>query len=101
MLEPVKFPGVQTYVLAPVAVNVTDSPLHILVWLALTVTEGLGFTVTVTVKSEPVQDPEIGVTVYTTLIGALVVLVKVPEIEAATEPEEVPVMPAILGADQE
>ena len=67
------------------------------------VNDGNGFTVTVTLKEAPAQEPvvAVGVTVYTTLIGALVVFVRVPEIDVWAVPDAVPVIPEILGADQE
>jgi hypothetical protein len=59
-------------------VTVNAVPLHIVaVLLAIT---GVGFTVTVTVKLVPTQlpaSPLVGVTVYTTVCTAFVVLVKV------------------------
>jgi hypothetical protein len=63
--------------------------------------EATGLTVTVTVKVAPVQLPEIGVTVYGTLIGAFVVFDKVPVIELTLLPAEVPVIPETDGAAQE
>jgi hypothetical protein len=62
---------------------------------------GFGFTVTVTVKSDPLQEANDGVTEYATFIGAEVVLISVPEINDALEPACVPVIPATDGADQE
>ena len=38
---------------------------------------GVGLTVTVMVKGFPAQAPEVGVTVYSNVAGAVVVLVKV------------------------
>jgi hypothetical protein len=67
----------------------------------IAVMAGTGLTVTVTLKALPAQVPEVGVTEYTTLMGALVVLVKVPEMEAAPDPEAAPVIPATTGAVQE
>ena len=64
---------------------------------------GVGLTVTVVVNVEPGQAPaapEVGVTVYTIFCGALVVLVNVPDTEAAADPAAIPVMVAEVGADQ-
>ena len=36
-----------------------------------------GFTVTVTVKLAPAHDPEVGITVYVTVAGLVVVLISV------------------------
>ena len=49
MLEPFWLPGIQLYVLAPVALNVTEFPVQMLVLVADGVTVGEGFTVTTTV----------------------------------------------------
>ena len=38
---------------------------------------GVGFTVTVMVKGVPAQAPDVGVTVYSNVAGAVVVLVKI------------------------
>jgi hypothetical protein len=62
--------------------------------------EGLGLTVTVTVNVGPVQDPDVGVTVYVAVCVVLVGLVNVPVID---EPDPVapPVKPpVIVGAFQ-
>jgi hypothetical protein len=67
-------------VLVPANVfRVTALPLQMAagVWF---VTLGVGLTVTVTVKVFPVQVPDLGVTVYTTLMGALLLFVNVPEV---------------------
>jgi hypothetical protein len=63
---------------------------------------GIGFTITVTGKLTPGQTPDkLGVTVYTTLIGAFVVFVNVPVIAVAFAVETaVPVIPVTVGADQ-
>jgi hypothetical protein len=47
--EPVKLPGIHTYVAAPVAVSVAEPPTQIADAEVLAVTEGSGFTVTETV----------------------------------------------------
>ena len=62
---------------------------------------GTGLTITVTVKLDPRHEPDVGVTLYTTLIAAFVVFVKVPLIDDALLPDSVPVIPEILGADHE
>ena len=64
-------------------------------------TIGVGLTVTITSKVNPAQEPETGVTVYTTFIGALVLLVNVPEIADSFVPDWAPVIPVTIGADQE
>jgi hypothetical protein len=38
---------------------------------------GFGFTVTITLKVLPTQDPDVGVTVYVKVAGSLVVLLNV------------------------
>jgi hypothetical protein len=56
------------------------------------------------VKLAPLQEGvegELGVTVYTTLIGAFVVFTNVPEMELAAVPAAVPVIPVTAGADHE
>ena len=58
-------------------------------------------TVTVTVKLDPEHEPDVGITMYTTLIAAFVVFVKVPLIEDKLLPGVVPVIPDTLGADHE
>jgi hypothetical protein len=60
---------------------------------------GLGFTVTVTVNGIPAQEPKVGVTVYATVCVDDVVLVNVPEINEAADPDAVPVIPVAVGAD--
>jgi hypothetical protein len=81
--------------LAGVDVNVPS--LQIVAVIA--VTAGFGLTVTVTVKSDPTQLPDVGVTVYSTSIAALVVLVKVPLMLVCAVPPAIPVMPDTEGAD--
>jgi hypothetical protein len=74
-------------------------PLHIVAVCAGI--KGLGFTVTVTVNTPPLQEPDNeGVTVYTTLIGAFVVLVSAPPIVDWFVPEAEPVIPTTEGAGQ-
>jgi hypothetical protein len=79
-------------------VTVKPAALHTVDVIA--VTAGLGLTVTVTVKAVPAQEPEVGVTEYTTLMAALVVLVRVPVMPAAFVPAAAPVIPAATGAAQ-
>jgi hypothetical protein len=81
-----------------VLTGLTENAVALQVVVDMAVTAGLGLTVTVTLKAVPTQDPEVGVTEYTTLMAALVVLVKVPEMLAAAVPAAVPVIPATLGA---
>ena len=70
--------------------------------VCVVVTFGFGFTVTVTGKLAPEQTPDkLGVTLYTTLIGAFVVFVNVPVIAVAFAIEAaVPVIPVSEGANQ-
>ena len=58
-------------------------------------------TITVTVKLDPVHEPDFGVTVYSTFIAAFVVFVKVPLIDDALIPDDAPVIPDTLGAVHE
>jgi hypothetical protein len=80
-----------------VAVNVPS----LQIFSVIAMTDGLGLTVTVTVNVAPVQEPDVGVTVYTTSIAALVVLVNVPLMLASAVPTAVPVMPTTEGAVHE
>jgi hypothetical protein len=74
LLVPVPNPPDQLYVLAPLAVNTELSPLHIAAGLALAVTVGNGFTVTLTV-AVPVHPELVPVTVYVVvLVGDTVML---------------------------
>jgi hypothetical protein len=62
---------------------------------------GIGFTVTVTVKSLPVHPPAKGVTVYIAIWVVLVGLVRVPLMFAAAVPAAPPVIPPVTeGAAQ-
>ena len=84
----------------PVALAIVMLMPEQVVWgPVMAATTGYGFTRTVTLKAVPTQDPEVGVTAYTTLIGARVVLVRVPKIVGSAEPDAVPVIPATTGAD--
>ena len=66
---------------------------------------GVGFTVTVTVKFEPIQDPatpDVGITVYTAFNALLVGFTKVPVIVEDEIPAIPPVIPPfICGIPQE
>jgi hypothetical protein len=79
-------------------VTVKVPPLQIVaVWLGIT---GFGFMVTVTVNVAPTQlpaAPDVGVTVYVAVTGALVLLVSVPVIDAPL-PAAPPLKPAPAGA---
>jgi hypothetical protein len=67
----------------------------------MALTAAKGYTVTVTVKVSPVHDRDAGVTIYTTLMGAVVVLVSVAKKEAALVAPVKPVIPVIaVGATQ-
>ena len=80
-------------------VAVNDPPLHIVE--VMSVIEGRGFTVTVTVKLVPVQLPERGVTVYTADWALFPGLTRLPVTESP-EPAAPPVIPPVTtGADQE
>jgi hypothetical protein len=63
--EPVKLPGIQAYVDAPLPVRVVELPAQIVGFVAVVVTEGAGFTV-ITSVCVPVPDPFVAVcvTVY-------------------------------------
>ena len=74
-------------VTTPVKVTaVVAAPLHN-TWLGTAFTVGVGFTSTVAVTGVPGQPLAVGVIVNVTVIGVLVVLVKVP-----------PILPAPLAA---
>jgi hypothetical protein len=63
--------------------------------------DGLGFTVTATLKAAPEQLPEVGITEYVTTIAAFVVFINVPDAnEFAAVPACVPVIPVTVGALQ-
>jgi hypothetical protein len=64
--------------------------------------EGLGLTLTVTVKLVPVHGVgDAGVTVYVAVCTVLVGLISVPEINVCPVPETPPVTPPVTtGADQ-
>ena len=86
------------------AVSATLPGLHTGAGVWLTI-DGFGFTTTLTVKVDPSQlpaaDPPVGVTVYTTVIAALVVLVNAPVVnDEAPVPDPRPVIPSVVGALQ-
>ena len=60
---------------------------------------GVGFTNTVAVIGDPGQPLAVGVIVKVTVVGALVVLVNVPEIFPAPLPD-IPVTPLVLSLVQ-
>lgn len=80
---------------AGVAVNA--SPLQIVA--VITVIEGFGLTVTVTVNVGPVQLPDVGVTVYIAACGEFVVFISAPLTDAAPLPGAPPVKPDPDGGD--
>ena len=57
------------------------APEHTVCDVGVATTLGVGLTVTVTVNVLPTQVPDLGVTVYTTLIGELLLLMSVPEVK--------------------
>jgi hypothetical protein len=67
----------------------------------IAVIAGTGLMVTVTVKLEPTHPPDVGVTVYVAVCGALVGFVKFPLMLAAAVPAAPPVRPPVTtGAAQ-
>jgi hypothetical protein len=69
----------QLYVLAPLAVNTEVAPLHIAVGLADAVTDGNGFTVTLTVAVPVHPAVLVPVTVYVVVaLGVTVLLAPLP-----------------------
>lgn len=79
--------------------DVNVPPLHIVAVMADIA--GFGLTVTVTVKGEPVQLPDFGVTVYIACPAAFVELISVPLMFAELLPEAPPeIPPLIVGAGQ-
>src|SRR5215472_6415557 len=104
-MPPVTVGADQVYVVPPGTISVPLTgvtlklpPLQIVCVCAAMV--GTGLTVTVTVKVEPVQLPDVGVTVYVAVCAVLVGLVSVPVILAWLVPAAPPVMPPVtVGAD--
>ena len=79
--------------------TVNKLPLHELV--VMFVIAGPGLTVTVTVKSGPGQDPEVGITVYVAVCGELDEFTSVPNIFDSFVPAAPPVIPPVTeGAGQ-
>jgi hypothetical protein len=62
MLLPLRLPGIQLYVVAPLADKVEEPPEQSVVCVAEAVTTGVGFTVMVT-RLVSVQPPDVPVTV--------------------------------------
>jgi hypothetical protein len=80
-------------------ITVKATPLHIVDVIA--VTAGLGFTVTITVKSVPMQLPDVGVTVYSAVCAEFAGFVSRPLMTAAFVPAAPPIIPPVtVGADQ-
>ncbi len=61
---PLNEPGIQVYVVPPLAVNVVEAPTQIVFGDALAEIVGSGFTVTVTFAVFEQPDPLVPVTVY-------------------------------------
>jgi len=78
-----------------IGVEVNVPPLHIVA--VMSVTEGIGLTVTVTVNVAPVQLPAVGVTVYIAVCGVFVGLVSVPLMFATAVPAAPPVIPPVTA----
>jgi hypothetical protein len=70
--DPVKLPGCQLYVVAPVAVSVTGLPKQAVVCEALAVTTGVVFTVTVIISVSE-QPPVVPVMVYVVVAAGVTV----------------------------
>ena len=82
-----------------VGVNVNNTPLQVIVVIAVTLATGL--IVTVTAKLAPVHVPDTGVTVYVALCCVFVGLTKVPLMFIAFVPVVPPVNPPVTtGAPQ-
>ena len=61
--------------------------------------DGRGSTVTSTSKVDPIQLPEVGVTVYEKVIGAFVELTNVPDVnDVAVLALDIPLTPFTVGA---
>ena len=81
LLAPVPNPLDQLYVLAPLAVNTELAPLHIAAGLADAVTDGNGFTVTLTVAVPVHPAGLVPVTVYDDVpVGVTVFVEPVPKV---------------------
>ena len=79
-------------------VTVKPAALHGVAVMA--VTAGFGLTVTVTVKVDPTQVPDVGVTVYVAVCAELVGLLRVPVILAGVPTLDAPpvIPPVTPGA---
>ena len=74
-------PVFQLYVFAPLAVNTDVAPLHIAAGLAVAVTDGNGFTVTLTVAVPVHPAVLVPVTVYVVVVlGVTVMLAVLPPV---------------------
>jgi len=71
----------QLYVFAPLAVSTEVAPLHIAAGLAVALTDGNGFTVTLTVAVPEHPAPVVPVTVYVVVaLGVTVMLAVLPPV---------------------
>jgi len=98
--------AVQEYVtVAPVMA--VDKPIPVakpeqrVCWVGVAITVGVGFTVISTVMGVPLQVPMVGVTVYLTTAGELVVLVSVWAMELPLPFEKPLAVPVINAAAHE
>jgi len=81
LLAPLPNPPDQLYVFAPLAVNTDVAPLHIAAGLAVAVTDGNGFTVTLTVAVPVHPAVFVPVTVYVVVpLGVTVMLAVLPPV---------------------
>ena len=82
-----------------VGVILKNTPLHVVVLIAVICASGFKFTVTE--KEAPVQDPDVGVTIYVAVTTLIVVFVKVPVIELTLDAcDNPPVNPTPVGVVQ-
>ena len=102
VIPPVTVGAAQLYVvpagttpLVPFA-GVAENATALQVVAIIFVMAGFGFTVTVTVNVDPVQLPDVGVTVYVAVCAVLVGLVSVPVI-LAPDPAAPPVRPPVTA----
>ena len=79
------------------AIGVIVAPVHIGWLLGVATTFGVGFTNTVAVMADPGQPFADGVMVKVTVIGAVVLLVRVPVIFPVPLVVIVPPIPVIVG----
>ena len=81
LLAPLPNPPDQLYVLAPLAVSTEVAPLHIADGLAEAVTDGIGFTVTLTVAVPEHPSAAVPVTEYVVVeLGVTVMLAVLPPV---------------------